>query len=250
MIRHTVLSVILMLSMALPVVAQTVNGPAQSTAITEVMLTMDDPSKWATPKKVVPPEYPAGELAKGATQAVDVTIRVDSAGKVESHAFSNSTPAAAPFEEAVAAVIRLWQFEIATDANCAPRANEGNVRVWFEIKDGNPSVSVSGKASGSGSPPVAVAKSLNRKEAIGKIRYPVDARRGAAEADLYVVLRVNAASGSVETAQVSAIRSAKKLDNKAIELFTDALWPLRELKFEPTAVPNYRVCVPVIFRLS
>ncbi len=167
----------------------------------------DDPVEWASPEVVLPPTYPQTALAKGATAVVDVTLNLKATGRLESIAAINSEPKDVTFESAVEAVLKHWRFAQSLDASCRPITATSRVRVWFEIKAGQPSISVTHVPS----PPAPGAvglKSINRAELSKALvaGYPREARRDREEADVYAKLTVDRRTG--ETQQVDIVTMA------------------------------------------
>ena len=91
-----------------PAIAQI--WPRASGAVSEVMLFADDPKTWVSPWAVVPPEYPAEQLAANATGHVDVEVSVDMGGNVTNARIVGSTPENKAFEMAVSQTIKIWMF--------------------------------------------------------------------------------------------------------------------------------------------
>ena len=108
-----------------------------SSDVTEEMLFADDPKSWLRPKAIVPPEFPAEQLKAKATGYVDIDVSIDKAGKVTSARIVKSNPENKAFEMAVSETIKYWLFRQRADVNCEPIARTSNVRVWFDIRDGN-----------------------------------------------------------------------------------------------------------------
>jgi TonB family protein len=87
----------------------------------------------------VPPEFPASATGEA---TVDVTGEVGTDGTftVRNVVSSSEDPA---FASAVREVTRFWLLRPDYESDCTPRTSTGQVRVWFERKDGKPVISVS-----------------------------------------------------------------------------------------------------------
>jgi TonB family protein len=92
---------------------------------------------------VATPDYPKDALARGETATIDVTGVVKANGHLD-FPMVHATPEQAAFQKAILEVAAYWLFELPVDsATCAPREVEGRVRVWFEIVEGKPKISMS-----------------------------------------------------------------------------------------------------------
>lgn len=97
----------------------------------------------ARPYIIVAPRYPkeAGEQKRTAT--VDVVGPINEDGMMLTPLIRSSSTDAA-FEKEVSEVIHLWIFKAPVDGlTCKPKTAEGQLRVWFEIGDDGPKVSIS-----------------------------------------------------------------------------------------------------------
>ena len=104
---------------------------------------LQEEDKYARPLLVVPPVFPKRE----ATDKLPVEIRVSGSvsedGTMESVEFS-PIKGNEKFIQAIKDVLPLWRIRPAVDGKlCAPVTAKGVILVWFEEKEGAPSVSVS-----------------------------------------------------------------------------------------------------------
>ena len=224
-----------------------------SGAITEEMLFSDDPKDWAQPDRVVPPEYPPEQFGDNVTGYVDVEVSIDASGKVNDSRIVKSSPENKAFEAAVSQTIRMWSFHRRISSKCEPIAAIGNVRVWFEIRDGRGVISVSGKASDLTTPDTKAPKRavfINEKEVKGGMRFPKRAYADHAEADVFAVMSVDAATGDVRKVEISSIQIHGN-STGAAERFSEVVTSRLMLgKLAPRAGSAYKVCVPVSFRFT
>ncbi|MBL8513122.1 MAG: TonB family protein [Betaproteobacteria bacterium] len=212
---------------------------------------MDDPAKWATPKVILPPEYPPGQLAAKSEGHVDVEVKLDKFGMVQSIVSMKSTPPNPEFESAVQAVVqKWWAFHETLSPECAPLEATGNVRVWFAIREGKGVVSVSGEATEvtkEFSRKQKKAKALKRRKNSPANRYPDQAIRDGIEGEVYSYVEVDAATGIPITAHVTA-HFGRGGDGAVFE--GSVLASMKASRFEPMEGPNYRVCRSYRFRLK
>lgn len=221
------------------------------------MLFADDPKDWAKPKVVVPPKFPADQLAVNARGYVDIAVTLDSFGNVKTAQLTKSEPANPAFETAVMAVVKLWVFNSVLTRDCMPVESAANVRTWFELRDGKGVVSVSGQATPTSPlPDSGFRKSdwLNSKEVLSMMKYPALARRAGIQADAHAAIRVNAMTGSVADVEITRVHTTPQATEKVIEEIKKSIrTSLMTAKFEQREAKDaktYRVCVPYSFRVS
>jgi TonB family protein len=118
-------------------------APANEAKPERLTFHVDNPQDWTQPTRVLPPAYPKSQLEAGATGHVDVRTSITALGQFKSLVSMTSQPPNPDFEQAVAEAVRHWHFKESIDADCAPIESEGISRVWFDIKNGEPKVSVS-----------------------------------------------------------------------------------------------------------
>lgn len=217
----------------------------------EQMLFVDDPAVWTQPRRIVPPTYPAALLEKGVTGFVDVEVGFSKTGRVSRINSIKSTPAEPRFEAAVRDVIDLWTFHEPLTKDCTPEESTGNTRIWFEIKEGAPSISVSNKAWTPAQPARLSPRMKNLREVLGKMvaSYPKEARRSGVEAQVYAVLSVDGDTGktlSVKIAANTAPRDYAVAFNRGVlEVFSGAEFAVGDEHKGAT----HNVCKPVAFIL-
>lgn len=229
------------------------DGAAKPTSflVTEEMLFMDDPAKWATPRVILPPEYPPAQLEAKAEGYVDVEVKLDKFGMVQSIVSMKSAPPNPEFESAVRAVVqKWWAFHETLSPDCALLEATGNVRVWFSIREGKGVVSVSGEATEATkefSRKQKKAKVLNLDEVVRAIRYPNAARRDGIEGNVYAYVQVEAKTGVPIAAKISSVIANGGTGHYFVNTVQASL---NMTRFEPVDGPNYRVCRSVNFRLT
>ena len=123
----------LMAAAVLPVVAQ---SPADAPSH------IDDPQKWGTVARVLPPEYPKGALDGGVTGSVDVEGVVTGWGTLQDVEYRPRSGPAAVFIEPLKLVMPHWRFHPTLGNDCMPRNVRVATRVIFEIEEGKPKISV------------------------------------------------------------------------------------------------------------
>lgn len=221
--------------------------------VTEEMLFEHDPKQWAKPRAVVPPKYPVELLTAKRGGIVDVTVQHNDLGEVVSAEIAKSEPKSPELESAVMDVVRYWYFKVPQSKECMPMGGTANVRVWFEPEGDAGKISVSGHASELANFASAPRRSrlINPKEAYAKLKYPVAARKVGVQATIYVVARVNAKQGKVSNMTIMTERYAPVAEAHIRAAFARAIQnALDEWRFEPSESADYRVCVPLDFRLN
>ena len=219
----------------------------------EEMLFSDDPKDWARPQTVVPPTYPSAELKAGSAGYVDVEIQVNEIGRVISSRVVKSMPENKAFESATVAQINLWTFHPKLTAACTPTVSVSNVRIWFENRNGEGVISVSGTPSTvapSEKTAARKAEFLNRKETISSVKYPAALRKSGTQANVYSVITVDAATGTTKAVDISWIKATDATELTKLRLSNAIKVPMMDAKFIPTNGSIYKVCIPFIFRLT
>ena len=168
-----------------------------------------DARQWAEPKVVVAPEYPAAELAAGLTATVDVEANVSLGARIATIHRVTSEPPNAAFEEAVLKVVKLWGFYRQTNCECMPVPSDVKLRVWFELKDGKPSISISSRSRNTEAR-AGAPKLTNRREIMASLSksYPRSARRAGEEADVYAAVHLEPESGRVREVEIKWVGGA------------------------------------------
>lgn len=245
----------LILALSLPLLPQWSHAidVTVPTRVTEVMLYADDPKEWLSIKLVVSPTYPPAHLAAGKTGHVDVQLRLDEFGKVVEVKKVEATPMDAAFEMAAREVLKFWLFKPPVSEQCVPIASDGNVRLWFEIRDGKPAISVSSLPDPTAKPREQAAwrPMINYRQMAASVRYPYAARRLDAQGDLFSIMTVDAGTGEVMDAEVS---HAVVSHGNAKQHFRDEIVrALMRGRFEPRPAETgkrFKACIEFKFRLS
>lgn len=227
----------------------------------------EDPAKWASPKVVLPPTYPPDALAKGVTAVVEARVKLTATGRLEAIVETASEPKLDAFEAAVREVLKHWTFEQSFDDDCRPVAAEGRLKVWFEIKEGKPTISVTHMPAAPRSDRVGL-KNLNRPEVIEALqaRYPRQARLDGEQAIVYARLSVDPASGATQDVKIVTLSGHPRIFKKqsgsaklsgeptiAMLFAGAAATGLKVARFDPESVKasgHVEVCMSVDFRLS
>jgi hypothetical protein len=161
---------------------------------------------YASPVLVVSPKSPARSAGDAASVEVKVKGTISAAGLLENPVFENAS-GKEKFVAAVKEVLHLWRFKPAVDLNsCRPVSNSGAVVVWFEDKNGKPSVSVAMPQTGGRSEAVraggegSVVKVAHRPRA----DFPADARDIGADGAAEVLLKLDGRGDNVQQALLYA----------------------------------------------
>jgi TonB family protein len=223
---------------------------------TEQMLFADDPALWARPKKVVPPDYPAEALANRVTGYVDADVSLSAEGKVASISSLKSNPPNQAFEASVMNALPKWRFQPTLSDECKPKESSGNVRIWFEIKEGKASISVSNNYTADASSVLGKRRSAftNMSSVMRRAAktFPIAARKGGIEAEIYNVLQIDAKTGNVRNVTAVHISTSadEALRNEFVYASSRALFTAT---FQPQSSPaadTYLVCMPVSYLLD
>lgn len=148
---------------------------------------------FASPVLVVAPKAPVRAAGDAASVEIRVTGSIGTNGVMSSPAFENAQ-GKDKYVQAIRDVLHLWRFKPAVDLEaCKPAVRNGTVVVWFDEKNGKPSVSVSmpqvggkGEAARVGSEG-AVFKVAQRPRA----SFPTEARDIGAEGAAEVLIKLN-----------------------------------------------------------
>ena len=195
------------------------------------------------------PPFPASELEARNTGYVDVTMRVSAAGYTQEIKSVTSEPRSTAFEEATKDAVAKWRFAPGLK-RCVPIEADATYRVLFEMVDGAGRVRAVPLVSKAQIPdPSHEMIARNKNEMLRTLRYPVDARRAGVQGSVYLLLKVNAASGEIESVDIASVSSSKSgFENK----FSDAAMEVVR-KFVFTPMPELKsprvICVPVEFAL-
>lgn len=157
---------------------------------------VDDLKRWGRPSRVVAPIYPAEALAKGQTGFVDVEGRISPLLDLKEIEYQPDS-GADTFVEALRQVVPFWEFYAWFGTDCFPKDDRVAVRVWFEIEDGKPKISITVRGIPPGGLPRITV--LHRE----KPEYPRSMLRENKQAFVYVQSEVNP-DGSVEKVTVQA----------------------------------------------
>jgi outer membrane biosynthesis protein TonB len=153
---------------------------------------------------IVAPDYPKDAAARGEGATIDVFARVKTDGTLADWKLPD-TKELQPFTSATREVLPFWVVMPRIDeATCRSREDDFQVRVWFEIVEGKPKISVSQAAQPREEYQAKVQENakLMRPKMKKRLVFPVEAiRKGIEEATLAVVMRVEK-SGAVTGVEV------------------------------------------------
>ncbi len=210
-----------------------------------------DPKSWARVKHIVPPKYPQDALEKGIGGIVDVEVLIDVVGYAKEIRSISSTPKNPAFEEATLAVVKRWVFNVPQTQRCEPYETAGNARLTFAVIDGAPNIALSHRAAPVTSRPVvAVNKMLwvNSMDAKKLVKYPLQARRAGAQANVNALMTVNG-KGELIDVEITHVLAHKAFKQEFSNAVMDAL---KDAKFVGATGTEriWRYCVPFVFRLT
>lgn len=155
------------------------------------LITEED--KFFRPILVIPPQFPKEAAIDKLPVEIRVKGMVSEDGTLLSPEFS-PLDGNEKFIEAIKDVLPLWRFRPAVDQTlCAPVASNGVLLVWFEAKDGSPSVSVSypKRAVVSAATAANVAAAGRTFTRSPRIEFPFSARVAGMEGSAVLLIAVN-----------------------------------------------------------
>jgi TonB family protein len=150
---------------------------------------------WARVKRIVTPRYPKDSLKSGTGAVVDITVLVATDGRVKDVQRVEASPSDARFESATREVLKHWKFRIKLSERCVPIETVGNVRLTFKVVDGKEEISLSHLMATEPMPagdqkearPLPKLTALNYAEVQRGSKYPLQARKEGAQADVWVL---------------------------------------------------------------
>ena len=158
---------------------------------------IDDPTPSRVPRVsvFVPPDYPRDALKDSATAVVDVLGKVQEDGTLAVTRV-DVTPERDDFRAEVKKVAPYWIFSPRYDSRCEVVVDDKQFRIWFELKDEKPAISISGVTTGkvpSDPSQDALFTPLTRIEPV----YPHEALRDGREGIVEALIRI-AEDGHIE----------------------------------------------------
>jgi len=190
----------------------------------------------AKPMIIVPPDYPKEALAKGSQATVDVSGTVTKDGFISNPRYKASLDDPS-FEKEIHEVLKYWMFNSPiADDECVPKDGEATIRVWFEIAEGKPKVSISMEPFSEDfvrdNGMKAYVKAVNREQPV----YPVRAiKRGIAGAIVVAISKVGL-DGKVEKVSFQNTRADetfRKASEHALRQWTYDVGPPEAFKDRP-----------------
>lgn len=203
-----------------------------------------DPALWGRATRIVEPEFPARALAEGRSGYIDVRGRVSPLGILQDIEYSPDSPQSGVFIDPVRRVIRDWEFQPPVGRDCQPSAERVTNRIWFEIADGKPKVSVSlVRAAAPGDP--AILAPLKREDPV----YPSSMRRSHTEAVVFTRVRIDAAG---EVVAVEPRAYPRRRGDNTREFEHEAIRALTQWRYPPAPGSDSGrvVCYDLRFKLS
>ena len=206
---------------------------------------LQEEDKYFRPILVVSPAFPTREPSDVLPVEIRVSGSVNAEGALETPQFS-PIEGNEKFINAIKDVLNLWRFRPAIDSkSCAPTPSNGVLLVWFEEKNGVPSVSVSTpKRQPAGENVDAKPRPLPRVFLNSpKPEYPSGARRAGKEGSAELLLNVNHQGDVLQTTVLYSIPN---------KIFGDAaIVGARRVKFSagaPEDDAQKTVCILVPFK--
>lgn len=212
--------------------------------------TLGEEDKVARPVLVVPPAFPARDATDKFPVEIKISGTVSEAGIMESPVFSQAE-GKEKFIQAIQEVLPLWRFRPAADrVSCSPIKSYRVMSIWFEEKNGVPSVWASTSTAKSSQSPIVDGKTNILPRSFvwrPKVEYPQAAQRAGMEGAVDLLFQVNHQG---EVLKVKVLYSTPK------QIFADAaLEGSKRVTFSSGAVdsnPHEKVCIvaPFLFCLT
>lgn len=224
---HRALWMLLVTSLAVTAEPARAQDPARAAtnssppAAEQPLYSSSDTVRWATPREVVPPVFPKALLERGETGVVDLVLELRETGKVERILEASAPGGQAEFEAVVRAVIQEWRFNMPLAPDCKPYATVSKLRVWFEIKEGKPSISVSHREQPK-SPSFKRVDVRNVRAVSARLasNYPRDAREDIVIADVFARMTVDPVTGKTLAVKVAGLVGNNILASRNGKLWT------------------------------
>lgn len=203
----------------------------------------------AKPERVVAPVYPPELLRQGVNGKVLAQLRIGNNGRVSNTLAITAETGGGAFEKAVAAVIPQWRFNPEIGCQCQPVASTEELSISFQIKEGQPDISVTRPAQpDAGEPPLMITGIKNAKNVFGEA-YPRSALRAGEEGAVYGIVTIDAESGiaqEMEVTHVVANPDYRSAFSKATEVAVKGL----KFGFEGTPKQSpFRGCFSINYQL-
>lgn len=203
----------------------------------------------ARPYIIVAPRYPREAAAEKRTAAVDVVGQITRDGVMKDPTFRSSSDDPA-FQREVAEVVQQWLFKAPIDgATCEPKGGEAQLRVWFEIGEQGPKVSIS-------APPAdaRVAKAGYRSQDLPpivhkeQVHFPRSAiQRGVRGARVLALARVNQ-KGEVEAVLFQNTGSGRAFTQEAERALSLWKYDVSGVQFDGRT--HFCAEIPISFKLT
>ncbi len=226
--------------------------PGDTMADEEVIFD-SDPKTWARVKHIVPPKYPQDALERGIEGIVDVEVLIDVVGYAKEIRAISSTPRNPAFEEATLEVVRRWVFNVPISSKCVPYETVGSARLTFTVANGKAQIALSHRALPDKNPPPVAKYSygwLSKPEDRTRVRYPAEARRAGAQANLNFLATVSGTSGEVLEVEITHILAAKPFKPAFSFAVINALKGSHVSPLPDPLRPNFKFCGSFLFRLT
>jgi TonB family protein len=212
---------------------------------------------WARVKRIVTPRYPQDALKSGTGAVVDITVSVATDGTVKDVQRVEATPPDARFESATREVLKHWKFRIKLSERCIPIETVGNVRLTFKVVDGKEEISLSHRKAAESmrtgdqteARPLPKLNALNYEEIQRRSQYPLEARKAGAEADVWILAKVDPSKGTVIETETAHVVTHPRF-NEDFFLYAGARL-MNALRFEPEPELKDTIiaCIPMAYRL-
>jgi outer membrane biosynthesis protein TonB len=189
--------------------------------------------------RVVEPAYPKALLSAGKGGHVDITGTVSPLGDLENVRYTPDSPASQAFVEPLREVVPYWKFRSNVDDECRPVAQAVTTRMFFEVVEGKPKVSVTHAKGEKARPELRASKRVQPE-------FPRRAAERQHEAMVY------AATEITPDGKVASVQAWSYPTHNSATLFKDATrTALMQWEFPPaSAERKRRLCYDLDFKLT
>jgi outer membrane biosynthesis protein TonB len=218
---------------------------------------IEDPARWGTLSRVVPPELPRSALAARQPATVDIEGIVTGHGMLQDPAYKAHSPEAAALVAALKDVVSHWRLYPIIGTDCEPRPEHVTTRVGVTFDGDDPKFTfeyVRERPMAPKSQEMAVLEKA-------RLRYPPAMQRAGIEGNVFALMDVDSAGNVVAVKSkvfahlrdVPIAESDRAYARIQRDFRTAAEDPLARWKFSPAGEgdPAHRqTCMDVYFRFG
>ena len=199
---------------------------------------------WGRVTRVMEPDYPKDALARKLSGFVDITGAVSPTGRLRNVEYKASSEEAKIFIEPLAQVIEHWAVAPPLDAQCQPHDLVVKNRVWFDLSEDRPKMSVALLREPGEKPAAPPFKRISGKDPV----YPYRMQRMGWQANVFAKVGI-APDGSVVSVDATAYPKQPRVDLTQFE--EEVKQAAAKWKYPATGRPGTLFgCYQIFFRLK